>query len=282
LTNFIIDAHNHYDSGSTHLAWLGTGSSNADEPAGKARIERDIESRMRLLDGRGVSQAVILASHGYLRPDGIADTRRINDELAEYRDTRPDRFPAVVGVVEPLFGERGLAELDRCKNELGLGGISFHTRFQGVSVDSPLVRRYIERMAELSLVPFVHAMGESSSEALWKLDLLAQDFRDVPMVVLDAFSTIEQASFVPHVAERHPQLVFDTALAHGLAFGIRAVIHRCGPAQIVYGSDIYSPGPTNPELPDVLPEILSLGISDDARAAILAGNISRVLGLKMA
>ena len=38
------------------------------------------------LDARGVAQAVMLACHDYLRPDGIADNRRVNDRLALLRD----------------------------------------------------------------------------------------------------------------------------------------------------------------------------------------------------
>jgi len=44
-------------------------------------------------------------------------------------------------------------------------------------------------MGEIGLVPFIHSIGESSAEALWKIDVLAGDFPDLPMLVLDVMST---------------------------------------------------------------------------------------------
>ena len=91
---------------------------------------------------------------------------------------RPDRplprsiartFPAAVGIVEPAYGDASFAELERCKHELGLAGISFHTRFQGVSLDSRFILAYVAKMAELGLLPVIHAMNETPEEALWKL-----------------------------------------------------------------------------------------------------------------
>jgi hypothetical protein len=51
-----------------------------------------------------------------------------------------------------------LSEIDRVHDELGLAGISFHTRFQGVSLDSRWIVRAVGRLVELDMVPVVHAM----------------------------------------------------------------------------------------------------------------------------
>ena len=64
-----------------------------------------------------VDQAIVIPSHAYLRPDGIADTRRVNDHIAAYREHDPKRFPAALGIVEPLYGARGLEEIDRLADE---------------------------------------------------------------------------------------------------------------------------------------------------------------------
>jgi predicted TIM-barrel fold metal-dependent hydrolase len=267
----IIDAHNHVGG----LASWGAGNGAADADS----LDAEIEARLRILDERGVRKAVVIAGHDYLRPDGLADNRRVNDHLAAYRAARPDRFPAGVGIVEPLHGERGLDELDRCKQELGFAGISFHTRMQGVSIDSPWVRRYLEHMGEIGLVPFIHSIGESSAEALWKIDVLAGDLPDLPMLVLDVLSTFEQSLFVLHVAERRPNLTFDTALAHGVGF-VRMLIDRCGASRVVYGSDLYcSKTGEHLELSDVLDGIVGSGLADGEKAAILHGNITSLLEL---
>jgi predicted TIM-barrel fold metal-dependent hydrolase len=264
---FVIDIHN-------HVAAASVPSSRG----ASTDVDEELAARVGTLTARGVDQAVVIAGHDYLRPNGIADNRRVNDDIAAFRASRPDVFPAAVGIVEPLNGPAGLEELDRCKLELGLQGISFHTRLQGVSLDSEWIRRYLERMGELGLVPFLHSVGESSAEALWKIDVLAGDFPDLTMVVLDAFSTFEQSLFAPHVAERRPHLIFDTALAHGFSFVLN-LIRRCGANRVVYGSDLHSAKGGIPALTDPLPEILSAPLSDDDKAAVLGGNATRVLGL---
>ena len=127
------------------------------------------------MDEGGVRQALVIPGHGYLRPNGIADTRRVNDEIAAYRDRTPDRFPVACGIVEPRDGAAAFAEIDRVAGELDLVALSFHTRFQGVSVDSRWVLRYLERMGEHSLVPIIHAMDDTPEEALWKLAAIARE-----------------------------------------------------------------------------------------------------------
>jgi predicted TIM-barrel fold metal-dependent hydrolase len=264
---YVIDVHNHIGASSVT-------SSRGDT----TDMNEELAARAATLAARGVTQAVAIASHDYLRPDGIADNRKVNDDIAMVRARRPHLFPAAVGIVEPLNGPRGLEELDRCKNELGLHGISFHTRLQGVSLDSRWIREYLNRMGELGLIPFLHSIGESSSESLWKIDVLAADFPDLPMVVLDAFSTFEQSLFAPHVAERRPQLVFDTALAHGFSV-VMYLISRCGADRVMYGSDLHSSASGIPGVTEVSAEILASSLSDADKAAVLGGNASRILGL---
>lgn len=263
----VIDIHNHVGA----LAASGRGKTVED-------LDAEVTRRAAVLAERGVDQAVVIASHDYLRPDGIADNRRVNDGIAAVRDRRRDLFPAAVGIVEPLNGERGLAELQRCRDELGLAGISFHTRMQGVGIDSVWVRRYLERMGELGLVPFVHSVGESSAEALWKIDVLAGDFPDLDIVVLDVLSTFEQSLFVPHVAERRPNLYFDTALAHGIGFALN-LITRCGADRVLYGSDLYSAASGVPALSELLADILAAPLDEADKAAVLGGNAARLLKL---
>lgn len=264
---YIIDVHNH----------VGTAAVSSRGDSVDMAVE--LEARASTLAARGVTQAVAIASHDYLRPDGLADNRIVNDGIALCRARRPDIFPAAVGIVEPLHGPRGLHELDRCKNELGLHGISFHTRLQGVSLDSRWVRQYLHRMGELGLVPFLHSIGESSAEALWKIDVLAADFPDLPIVVLDAFSTFEQSLFAPYVAERRTNLVFDTALAHGFSV-VMNLISRCGADRVVYGSDLHSSASGIPAVTEFSEEILSSSLSDEDKEAVLYRNAARILGLE--
>lgn len=120
-TYHIIDCHHHVGSVKDTLG-LGP-----DEATGA----EELRARLDTMDRNGVSQAIVIPGHGYLRPHGVADTRAVNDAVAAYRDALPDRFPAAIGIVEPLYGPAGLDELTRIRDELGIVGASFHTRSRG-------------------------------------------------------------------------------------------------------------------------------------------------------
>ncbi|NQZ96565.1 MAG: amidohydrolase [Myxococcales bacterium] len=283
----ILDVHHHV--GDAFAALGGHVSSEGDSTAAKAgrsalppdRGSEDfgdeMTARLSIMDAGGVRQAIIIPGHGYLRPNGHADTRVMNDGVAAYRDRLPARFPAAVGIVEPRDGPKSFDELARMKNELGLVGVSFHTRFQGVSLDSQWIRQYVERMGELGLVPVIHAMDESTEEALWKLTSLARDFSDLEMLVLDAFGSYESTRQCSLVAELAPALLFDTSLSYNFDF-IEQFAQRFGPERVVFGTDLYSV-PVGRRISHLLPQILESDLGDDAKSLILGGNARRLFGL---
>jgi predicted TIM-barrel fold metal-dependent hydrolase len=260
----IFDCHHHVGDVS---AFLGIDASSPD--AGS-----EIAARLAIMDTAGVAQAAVIPSHAYERTDGIADTRRANDGIAAYRRANPDRFPVAIGIVEPQHGTASLAELDRVKHELDLDGVSFHARFQGVSMDDPWIIRYVERMADLGLVPVLHAMTESADEALWKIGGIAAAFPDVAMLVLDAFSTFEGTKEATVVADRFPNLLFDTSLSYNFDF-IELFAGRFGAERVLFGTDLYSP-PIGRRISHLLPQIIESGLNEHQKSAILGGNARRV------
>jgi predicted TIM-barrel fold metal-dependent hydrolase len=229
------------------------------------------------MDATGVDRAVVIAGHEYLRPDGIADTRRVNDGIAAYRDRLPGRFPAAVGIVEPLHGPRGHEELRRIRDELGLVGVSIHARFQGTPTNGPLTKAVVEVMAPLGLVPFVHAVAEHTDEALWRVEDLARSFPDVTFLVLDCFSSFEQSQQVLAVAERTGNLVFDTSLLYTFDL-VLPLVRSVGAGRVVFGTDLYS-RPLGYRRTHVLDQILASDLSDDDKRLIVSANACRLLGI---
>ncbi len=273
----VFDVHHHvgraFDALGGELADVSTGGGDAE--AEFASVE--LRERLRIMDGGGVRQALVIPGHGYLRPNGIADTRRVNDHIAAYRDRTPDRFPAACGIVEPRDGALGLDELERVASDLGLVAISFHTRFQGVSMDSQWVLRYLERMGELGLVPIIHAMDDTPEEALWKLASIARALPDLTILALDAFGGYEATRECFFVADVAPNIVFDTSLSYNFDF-IEEFAVRFGAARVVFGTDLYS-HPVGRRISHLLPQIVDSSLSAADKAAILERNARQLLGV---
>ncbi|MBV8951778.1 MAG: amidohydrolase family protein, partial [Actinobacteria bacterium] len=258
----VFDVHHHVGRAFDALGGeLDDGSEESEE---FARVE--LASRLGIMDRGGVRQALVIPGHGYLRPNGLADTRRVNDAIAAYRDRTPERFPVACGIVEPRDGVAAFAEIDRVHDELGIVAISFHTRFQGVSMDSAWILRYLERMGELALVPVIHAMDDTPEESLWKLASIARRVPDLTILALDAFSGFEASRQCFHVVDVAPNVVFDTSLSYNFDV-IEDFARRFGAARIVFGTDLYS-YPVGRRISHLLPQIVESSLSEDDKRAI--------------
>jgi predicted TIM-barrel fold metal-dependent hydrolase len=267
----VFDVHHHVGR-----AFDALGGSLQDSSTDLAEFERfELAERLRLMDEGGVCQALVIPGHGYLRPNGIADTRRVNDEIAAYRDATPDRFPVACGIVEPRDGALAFAEIDRAVTELGVVAFSFHTRFQGVSMDSQWILKYLERMGEHGVLPIIHAMDDTPEEALWKLASVARSLPDLTILALDAFGGFEATRHNFFVGEIAPNVVFDTSLSYNFDY-IEDFANQFGAERVVFGTDLYS-HPVGRRISHLLPQIVDSALSDADKAAVLGGNARRLL-----
>lgn len=270
----VFDVHHHVGNAFRALGGaveLGGGLTAEDYDA------RELASRLEIMDAGGVAQAAVIPGHGYERTRGIVDTRAINDDIAKYRDRQPERFPVAIGIVEPRDGEASLSEIDRVHHELDLRGISFHTRFQGVSLDSQWIRRYVERLGELGMVPVIHAMDDTPEEALWKLAQLARDVPDVPILALDPFCSYEATRQCFFVADVAPSIVFDTSLSYNFDF-IEDFAKRFGAERVAFGTDLYS-WPVGRRISHLLGQIRESALDLREKSLILGGNAHRLFGI---
>lgn len=266
----VLDVHHHVGDAFRALG-------GALDAVGDRAAAGEMEARIAIMDAGGVTEALVIPGHGYERPNGAADTRRINDDIAAYRDACPERFPGAIGITEPTHGDAGLEEITRGRDELGLVGFSFHTRFQGVSLDSRWIALACEKMGDVGLVPVIHAMDETPEEALWKLAALARSLPDVRFLALDAFGGYESTRQCTFVADVAPNIVFDTSLSYNFDF-IEEFARRFGAERVVFGTDLYSP-PIGRRISHLLPQILESTLDDDAKRAILADNARALFGL---
>lgn len=265
----VFDLHHHV--GSLEIVSHGA--------AGAGTMEDDAAKRIAFMDAHGIEQALLMPSNGYQAPNGIADTRRVNDRIASYRDRWPDRFPAAVGTVSPLEGDGSISEIDRCITELGMRGIIWHHRFQGCAIDHPRMDALLERVQRHGVPAFIHIIGDSKLEAPWKLEILADRFPELTFVALDAFSSPDLAHWMPYLASKHPNIVFDTGVMVPVSHMLETFVARVGAERLLLGTDFYS----SPKLfshPFPLYEILASDLSDADCALALGGNARRLLGIR--
>jgi uncharacterized protein len=239
--------------------------------------DRDYSNRVRIMEANGVTRSAILAATGYIQADGIKDTMRCNDTVAAYRQRDPKRFPVACGTVEPLHGVRSLGELERIKYELQLEGVVWHSRFQGVAVDHPLMRPLLKKVSELGLVPLVHTNAESNLEAVWRLERLALEFADLTFVAMDALTTNANSQLALDIAKRTSNILFDTAHVRGSGY-VRQFVETIGSHRLIFGSLFYS-YPASYEHCATLQEVKGAKISDEDKANVLALNAKRLFKL---
>jgi predicted TIM-barrel fold metal-dependent hydrolase len=271
----VIDVHHHVGDPSAVLGSLPlSGRPDSETDAGADEVGK----RLEVMETGGVDKAIVIVGHGYYRPEGLKDTMAVNDGIAAYRDRDPSHFPAAVGVVEPTYGPHSLPEIDRVAGELGLAGISFHVRFQGVSLDNQWVRRYVERIVERGLTPVLHAVHETSENPLWKVATIGRAFPETEMLVLDAFGSHEGTKECFFTAEVAPNLVFDTSLADGWGL-IEHFARTFGPERVAFGTDLYS-WPLGRRISPIAEEIAASTLDHDAKQMILGGNARRLFRIK--
>ena len=270
----LFDCHHHVGD---VKAFMGDSLPHEGPGNDDAALAKEMAERIRIMDEGGVRQAAVIPGHGSGRPNGIADTREVNNRIAGYRDMNLARFPVAVGIAEPLYEAESLAELERCRKELGLIGISFHTRFQGASMDNPWILKYIERMAELGLRPVIHAIPEAPDEAIWKTAQIAKAFPDLPMLILDSFESFEGTKHNSLIAELCPNLLFDTSLSFNFDF-IEVFAKRFGAERVVFGTDLYSP-PLGRRISHLVPQIIESSLSHADKAQIFGANARQFFGV---
>ena len=273
----IFDIHQHMGStGDAH------GLVNDTQVSGAGMNNAELVCRLEFMEAAKIRHAVAIPGHNYNRAAGAAATHAENVAIAAYRDAVPDRFPVAVGLVEPLDQQAAVDELDRLV-ELGLRGVSFHTEFGGVTIDSPWMMKILARMGELGLVPLIHASNVVLHEALWRLGKVARALPDLQIVALEPFYTfdgLQECSFIADVA---PNIIFDTASCAYTDLAIQFA-RDFGAERIAYGSQYYSQirrGKLRANRGTlVLNDIVTTErLSDAEKQLILGGNARRVFGL---
>jgi predicted TIM-barrel fold metal-dependent hydrolase len=269
----IFDSHQH--CGDTIPGWGETfGRGAAPDP-----VAADLAGRLPMLDAHGIRQALMMPSMSYERVDALGAVRALNDRAAAFKRVRPDRFPVALGTIDLWLGRAALDEARRVLHELRLDGIAWHHRLQGTYIDDPRMHPILDELARAGKPALIHCFADSTFEAPWRLENLAEAHREVQFIAADIFSSYNQSVWATRLARRHPNLWFDTAAMSSTAHSFAQLIADASDDRLLFGSNCYGPLMSDWE-PSAIGTIRrSSSIPEDSKAKILGGNARRLFGL---
>jgi len=249
-------------------------------------------------------------------PDVAAEFARLaNDEMAELVGAHHDRFVGFAAALPLNDTEASLRELDRAVADLGALGAQVYSNMRGVPLDNPRFEPVFARLEELGATAWLHPTRNATwtdypTEAAsdyglwwslgWPYETAAALSRLVYSGVMERHPDLKVlahhgAGMVPHFSARlamgpgyrqvkdtlpKPPLDYfrrfyaDTAL-FGAPNAVQCVLDFFGPDQVLFGTDMPL-GPSNAVKATIV-DIESCEASDERRAAVFAGNATRLL-----
>jgi len=113
----------------------------------------DLDLQLREMDEAGVDVSALSCLLGW--DASLEECRFINEHLSEVQRKFPGRF---VGLAQApvLEGKEALQELDRAIRSLGLRGVTITSQIKDISLDSPRLNGFYEKVCELDVPVFVH------------------------------------------------------------------------------------------------------------------------------
>ena len=237
-----------------------------------------LASRLELMDRFGIDSAILLP------PSGAFGARRpmeaLNESTAAVVAMNPSRFPAGVAYIDCHRDRRDqMAELQRCIESLGLRGVVWHHRFDGMFLDHAGMPELFSACADVGVPALVHVVGESTLESLWRLRNLLQSSPQTTVVALDGFSSADRAGHLIQMAKELPRLICDLgAMSSACGYNLERFVAEVGPEQLVLGTDLYVEPPTY-HFPFAVHEVLNLPVPFRAKELILNEGARQLFGL---
>lgn len=242
----------------------------AHRPAGLDPVgDGTLDGLLRTMDAAGVDRGCTLAIAN--EPRHVA---RTNEFVGGVDRTR---FVPFGTVHTGLPVEENLAHL----RDNGIRAVKLHPNFQGISLGAPETLELFQALAEDGVVVLAH-VGEGSDEAASARGSsrhLASIFAAAPELQLIAchfggYHDLETASASAVGSPAYLETSWPPSVSALGADAVLAMIREHGAERFVFGSDWPMADP-KPEL-DFL---RSIGLTAEEEAAVLGGNLQRLLGL---
>ena len=218
-----------------------------------------IESLLRLCDRYDIEHMAASSSLAL-----NYDMRAGNEEMAEVAREQSQLLMYVY--VNPNFIAESCEEMDRYLAEDFGVGCKIHTSYSATPTSAPRMNDLMGEIARRSTLVKIHP-GVAEDLARW-----ARAWPDLNIIVAHSFGAGYPGAV--ELACAHPNIYLDFCASHTARGKVRYALNRCGPSQIVFGSDA-----------DLLDPAFTLGVfeaadlTDAERRAVYHDTASRLLGL---
>jgi predicted TIM-barrel fold metal-dependent hydrolase len=234
-------------------------------------IGQDVETWLARMDAAGIDQAIISVAAGGIQAEGLADTRRANDVIADAVRKHPQRFPIGLAGIEVRHGEAGIGEVRRAL-EIGLSGLVFHATFEGFELDSPVFADLLKALGDGPALILLHATTDARSNPR-AIGRVAQKFPHLFFIAGHPVFTEEQRAQCVSAVHSNGNLNLD--LAYQADPGITEFfVREVGAARMFFGSDAPYFEPSQ-----VIDSIEAAAISNRDREQIFSINAKRLIDL---
>ena len=195
---------------------------------------------LETMHSAGIDVAVLSPMAGGRQAEGVRDTMRENDAIADAVREHPTRFPVGLATVEVRHEEKAIEELRRAYDELGLHGVAFHAMFSGFSVGQgtvldPLLGLTNER-AGLCLMHAMPEAGEFSMESPRAIGDLASRYPAVTFIMGHPAMTADQRAVSVEAAIGRENIYLDLAYQADPQT-VEVLVRALGAERLLFGSD---------------------------------------------
>ncbi len=241
-----IDAHAHYGVWNFPIPHCG-----------------NVDNLLRLCDKYDVAHAACSSALAILY-----DMEAGNAEMAELVAT----YEQILGYVyvNPNFVPESVAEMERYLPEAGFVGVKIYTGgYSGVAVDAPIFEEMVAEVARYASVMLIHTSNAACARTLAGY---AEKHPDLNFIMGHAAAMdSDQAA---ELAKTHPNMYLEFCSSWSGKGKVERAVGICGPAQIVYGTDMDLIDPAF-----IIGMYEEAGLTQEQQQMIYHDNAARLFGL---
>ncbi|MEA3403241.1 MAG: amidohydrolase family protein [Armatimonadota bacterium] len=219
-----------------------------------------VESLLHLCERYDIRYVAASSTHAI-----VYDMQSGNEEMAEA--AREHEWLLMYVYANPNVLDQSCAEMDRYLPEDFAVGVKIHCNYSATGTGEPRMHDLMAEIARRTSLVKIHP-GAAEDLAQW-----ARVYRDLNIIIAHSFAASYAAAV--DLALAHSNIYLDFCSSQATRGRVRYALDRCGPGQIVFGSDM-----------DLLDPAWSMGIfegadlTDEERQAVYWDNAARLLGVQ--